>query len=49
LKSQDILAFMKAKQAVRRYGAITLSAKNPESIASLLDELERRFWPQDSG
>lgn len=49
LKLQDILAFMKAKQAVRRYGAITLSAKNPESIASLLDELERRFWPQDSG
>jgi GTPase len=48
LKSQDILAFMKARQAVKRYGAITLSAKSAGSIAPLLDELEKRFWPMES-
>jgi len=48
LKAADILAFMKARQAVRRYGAITLSAKNAESITPLLEELERRFWARES-
>lgn len=48
LKSEDILAFMKARQAVRRYGAITLSAQNAESITPLLEELEKRFWPRES-
>jgi GTP-binding protein HflX len=47
LKSEDILAFMKARQAVKRYGAITLSAKNTESITPLLEELEKRFWPRE--
>ena len=45
LKARDILAFMKARQAARRYGAITISAKNAASITPLLDELEKRFWP----
>ena len=49
LKEQDILAFMKARQAARTYGAITISARNPQSLAPLLDELERRFWPEDDG
>jgi len=48
LKSEDILAFMKAKQVAKRYGAITLSAKNADSITPLLEELEKRFWPRDS-
>lgn len=47
LKSEDILAFMKARQAAKRYGAITLSAKNTESITPLLEELEKRFWPRE--
>ena len=45
LKAKDILAFMKARQAARRYGAIIISAKNAASITPLLDELEKRFWP----
>jgi GTP-binding protein HflX len=45
LKKKDLLAFMKARQAARKYGAITLSAKNTASITPLLDELEKRFWP----
>ncbi len=48
LKSEDILAFMKAKQVAKRYGAISLSAKNAESITPLLEELEKRFWPRES-
>lgn len=47
LKEQDILAFMKARQTARTYGAITISARNPETLAPLLDELERRFWPEE--
>jgi len=47
LKKKDLLAFMKARQAARKFGAITLSAKNTASITPLLDELEKRFWPVD--
>jgi GTP-binding protein HflX len=48
LKKKDLLAFMKARQAARKYGAITISAKNTASITPLLDELEKRFWPVES-
>ncbi len=49
LKEQDVLAFMKARQAARTYGAITISARDPETLGPLLDELERRFWPEETG
>ena len=44
LKRKDPLAFMKVRQQVRRYGAITLSAPDKKSLEPLLAELERRFW-----
>jgi len=47
LKAKDTLLFLKARQAARTYGAITVSAKNPETISPLLMELERRFWPEE--
>jgi GTP-binding protein HflX len=48
LKTRDILAFMKARQAARRFGSITISARNAATITPLLDELEKRFWPLEA-
>jgi len=36
---------MKARQAVRSYGAITISARDPSTLTPLFEELEKRFWP----
>jgi GTP-binding protein HflX len=48
LKAKDILLFMKARQAARTYGAITVSAQNSTTLAPLLEELEKRFWPEEA-
>jgi len=45
LKISNPLAFMKVKQLSHRYGAILVSAEDPESLAPLLSEMEKRFWP----
>ena len=45
LKKEDPLAFMKVRQLSRRYGAIPVSAMDPGSLAPLLAEMEKRFWP----
>jgi GTP-binding protein HflX len=44
LKRRDPLAFMKVRQALRRQGAIALSARDDQSLEPLLGEMERRFW-----
>ncbi|EHP86114.1 GTP-binding proten HflX [Geobacter metallireducens RCH3] len=45
LKKKSPLGFMKVRQLSRRFNAITVSATNPSSLESLLQEMERRFWP----
>jgi GTP-binding protein HflX len=45
MKKIDPLAFMKARQLSRRYGAISLSALDADSMLPLLAEMEKRFWP----
>lgn len=47
LKSSDVLAFLRARQAAKDYGAITVSALDTASLLPLLKELELRFWPVD--
>jgi GTP-binding protein HflX len=47
LKIKDPLAYMKVKQLSNRYGAILVSAMDPDSLAPLLAEMEKRFWPGD--
>ncbi|HJV35886.1 GTPase HflX [Geomonas sp.] len=44
LKKSDPLAFMKVRQATRKYGAITVSANDRKSLEPLLTELQQRFW-----
>jgi GTPase len=48
MKKKDPLAFIKARQAVRSYGAITVSAHDAASLSPLLEEMERRFWPEET-
>jgi GTPase len=49
IKRRDPLAFMKVRQVARRLGAITVSARDTASLEPLLQEMERRFWAEDSG
>lgn len=48
LKKKNALAFIKARQAVRNYGGIPISARDPKSLAGLLEEMEKRFWPSET-
>jgi GTPase len=45
IKRENPLAFMKVRQLGRRLRAIYISALDEISLDSLLDEMERRFWP----
>ncbi len=45
LKKKSPLDFMKVRQLARRFNAITVSAVDQASLESLLQEMERRFWP----
>lgn len=45
MKSRDPLVFMKVRHLARRFGAITISARDDKSLEPLLVEMERRFWP----
>lgn len=47
LKEKDILLFMKARQAARTYGAIAISAQDATTLTPILEELEKRFWPEE--
>jgi GTP-binding protein HflX len=48
MKKKDPLAFIKARQAIRSYGAITVSAHDAATLSPLLEEMERRFWPEET-
>jgi len=48
LKKKNPLAFIKARQAARTYGGIAISAPDPKSLSTLLEEMEKRFWPVET-
>ncbi|GAB4303888.1 MAG: GTPase HflX [Desulfuromonadia bacterium] len=47
MKRRDPLLFMKVLQIARRRGAITISAKNRQTLEPLMVELANRFWPDE--
>ncbi len=47
LKRDDPLSFMKIRKLAKQYGAILLSATDPDTFSPLLAEMERRFWPSE--
>jgi GTPase len=49
LKEKNPLSFIKARRAVRAHGAISISACEPGSLVPLLEEMEKRFWPNEAG
>jgi len=48
MKKKNPLGFIKARQAIQSYGAITISAHDAASLSSLLEEMEGRFWPDET-
>ena len=47
LKKSDPLTFMKVRQISRRLRAISISAADRKSLEPLIEELQRRFWPDE--
>lgn len=47
LKKSDPLTFMKVRQVSRRLQAISISAADRKSMEPLIEELQRRFWPDE--
>lgn len=45
MKKADTVAFLKVRQIARTRGGITVSARDRKSLAPLIQELQRRFWP----
>jgi GTPase len=45
MKRKDPLSFMKVRQLGRKYHGIFISAMDEKSLAPLMEEMERRFWP----
>ncbi|ABQ25111.1 GTPase HflX [Geotalea uraniireducens] len=48
LKKSDPLTFMKVRQVFRRLQAISISAADRKSMEPLIEELQRRFWPDEA-
>ncbi len=48
MKKKNPLGFIKARHAIQSYGAITISAHDAASLSSLLEEMEGRFWPDET-
>lgn len=49
LRKLDTIAFLKVRQFSRTRGGIMVSANDRNSLAPLVAELQRRFWPEESG
>ena len=47
LKKRDTVAFLRVRQSARTKNSVTVSARDRKSLKPLMDELQRRFWPED--
>ena len=45
MKKKDTIAFLRVRQSMNRNSGIAISANDRKTLAPLLDELKRRFWP----
>jgi GTP-binding protein HflX len=48
MKKTDTIGFLKVRQYVNTRGGIILSARDRSSLSPLMDELQKRFWPEDN-
>jgi len=47
MKKKDLVAFLRVRQSIRTQNSVMVSARDRKSLAPLLDELQRRFWPEE--
>ncbi len=47
MRKKDMVAFLKVRQSSRTQNSVTVSARDRKSLKPLMDELQRRFWPED--
>ncbi len=47
MKKTDTVAFLKVRQIARTRHGLTVSARDRKSLAPLVQELQRRFWPEE--
>ena len=47
MKKKDLVAFLRVRQSARTQNSVTVSSRNRKSLGPLLDELQRRFWPEE--
>jgi len=45
MKKKDTIAFLRVRQFARTHGGIMIAARDRKSLTPLLEELQRRFWP----
>ncbi|MDD2581784.1 MAG: GTPase HflX [Desulfuromonadaceae bacterium] len=49
MRKKDMVAFLRVRQSARTQNSVTVSARDRKSLKPLMDELQRRFWPEDEG
>jgi GTP-binding protein HflX len=47
VRKKDLVAFLKVRQSARTQLSVTVSARDRKSLKPLMDQLQRRFWPED--
>jgi GTP-binding protein HflX len=47
MKKRDTVAFLRVRQSARTQNSVTVSARDRKSLSPLIDELQRRFWPEE--
>ncbi len=47
MRKKDTVGFLKVRQSARTQFSVTVSAHDRKSLKPLMDELQRRFWPED--
>jgi GTP-binding protein HflX len=47
MKKRDTVGFLRVRQSARTQGGLIVSARDRKSLAPLMAELQRRFWPEN--
>lgn len=47
MRRKDTVGFLRVRQSARTQNSVTVSARDRKSLAPLMDELQRRFWPEE--
>jgi len=48
MRKKDTVGFLRVRQVARTQNSVTVSARDRKSLAPLVDELQRRFWTEES-